>query len=163
MSINNNYLKYRKANLGDISELIKFKILLLDELNPNEDKNKLDTLKNELEKFFREYLETKQYISYLAEYKSEIISTSSLILWRITPRYDCLHGRYGYISNMYTFPKFRRNGISTKLLKLLIAEAKRLDIDILNLHATKDGINMYRRFGFKEPKDPEIELNLNNF
>lgn len=163
MDINHNHLEYRKANLDDISELVKLKIYLLDELNPYEDKNRLDTLKTELEKFFIEHLETNEFISFLAEYKNEVISTSSLILWKIPPRYDCLHGRYGYISNMYTIPKFRRNGISTELLKILIAEAKRLSVDILNLHATKDGINMYRKFGFKEPIDIEIELNLNNF
>jgi GNAT superfamily N-acetyltransferase len=64
---------------------------------------------------------------------------------------------------MYTLPEFRRNGISTDLIKKLIEEAKKLNVDILNLHATKDGIKMYRRFGFKDPIDPEIELNLNNY
>ncbi|HII94841.1 MAG TPA: GNAT family N-acetyltransferase, partial [Candidatus Methanofastidiosum sp.] len=60
-------------------------------------------------------------------------------------------------------PKARRNGISTELIKKLIEEAKILGIEILNLHATKDGIQMYRRFGFTDPIDPEIELNLDNY
>ena len=64
---------------------------------------------------------------------------------------------------MYTLPEFRRNGISTELLKRLIVDAKLLKIDILNLHATKDGINIYRKFGFTEPIDPELELNLDNY
>jgi GNAT superfamily N-acetyltransferase len=81
----------------------------------------------------------------------------------MAPRYDCIRGRYGYILNVYTVPKFRKNGISTELLKRLIEDAKKLNIDILNLHATKEGINMYLKAGFKPPIDPELELNLEYF
>ncbi|MDY1592100.1 MAG: GNAT family N-acetyltransferase [Methanofastidiosum sp.] len=163
MIINKDNLVFRRATLGDIPELIKLKLALLDELNPNEDKTKLDTLKKELEKFFEDNIGTTEFISWLVEYDGEIIATSGLILWRVPPRYDCLHGKYGYISNMYTVPKARRNGISTELIKRLIEEAKILGLDILNLHATKDGIKTYRRFGFTDPIDPEIELNLDNY
>ncbi|KYC53384.1 MAG: Acetyltransferase (GNAT) family protein [Candidatus Methanofastidiosum methylothiophilum] len=163
MIIKKDNLVFRRATLEDIPELIKLKLALLDELNPNEDKNKLDTLKKELEIFFEDHIGTTEFISWLVEYNGEIIATSGLILWRVPPRYDCLHGRYGYISNMYTVPKARKNGISTELIKKLISEAKILNIDILNLHATKDGIQMYRRFGFTDPIDPEIELNLDNY
>ena len=38
-----------------------------------------------------------------------------------------------------------------------------MNLDILNLHATKDGINTYRKLGFKDPVDPEIELNLSDY
>ncbi|KYC45713.1 MAG: Acetyltransferase (GNAT) family protein [Candidatus Methanofastidiosum methylothiophilum] len=163
MIINRDKLVFRKATSKDIPELIKFKILLLDELNEYTNKDNLEKLKIELEKFFTEYLETENFVSWVVEYEGELIATSGLILWRVPPRYDCVHGKYGYISNMYTVPKARRNGISTELIKKLIEDAKKMNLDILNLHATKDGIKMYRRFGFKDPKDPEIELNLGNY
>lgn len=163
MIINKDNLIFRRATLDDIPELIKFKLLLLDELHEEENKDNLDQLIKELEKFFKEHLGTNDFVSWVVEYEGEIIATSGLIMWRVPPRYDCLHGRYGYISNMYTVPKARRNGISTELIKRLIEEARILGIDILNLHATKDGIQMYRRFGFTDPIDPEIELNLDNY
>jgi len=155
MTINKDNLVFRRATLGDIAELIKFKLALLDELN-EDDKSNLEKLKLELKKFFTEYIGSDDFVSWIVEYEGEIISTSGLILWKVPPRYDCLHGRYGYICNMYTVPKARKNGISTELIKKLIEEAKILNIDILNLHATKDGIKMYRRFGFTDPIDPEI-------
>lgn len=163
MIINKDNLVFRRATLGDIPELVKFKLLLLDELNEDDDKSNLEKLKLELKKFFTEYIGSDDFVSWLVEYGGEIIATSGLILWRVPPRYDCLHGKYGYISNMYTVPKARKNGISTELIKKLIEEAKILGIDILNLHATKDGIQTYRRFGFTDPIDPEIELNLDNY
>ncbi len=163
MIINKDNLVFRRATLEDIPELVKFKLLLLDELNEDDDKSNLEKLKLELKKFFTEYIGSNDFVSWLVEYEGEIVATSGLILWRVPPRYDCLHGKYGYISNMYTVPKARRNGISTELIKKLIEEAKILGIDILNLHATKDGINTYRKFGFTDPIDPEIELNLDNY
>ncbi|MCC7572271.1 MAG: GNAT family N-acetyltransferase [Candidatus Methanofastidiosum sp.] len=163
MNIDKDKLVFRKATSKDIPDLIKFKLLLLDGLNENKNKDNLEQLKIELESFFKEYIESNKMVSWLVEYEGDVIATSGLVLWRVPPRYDCLHGRYGYITNMYTIPKARKNGISTKLIKILIEEAKILNIDILNLHATKDGIKMYRRFGFKDPIDPEIELNLNNY
>lgn len=163
MIINKDNLVFRRATLEDIPELVKFKLLLLDELNEDDDKSNLEKLKLELKKFFTEYIGSDDFVSWLVEYEGEIVATSGLILWRVPPRYDCLHGKYGYISNMYTVPKARRNGISTELIKKLIEEAKILGIDILNLHATKDGINTYRKFGFTDPIDPEIELNLDNY
>lgn len=163
MNIDKDKLVFRKATSKDIPDLIKFKLLLLDGLNEDKNKDNLEQLKIELESFFKEYIESNKMVSWLVEYEGDVIATSGLVLWRVPPRYDCLHGRYGYITNMYTIPKARKNGISTKLIKILIEEAKILNIDILNLHATKDGIKMYRRFGFKDPIDPEIELNLNNY
>jgi len=163
MILNKDNIVFRRATPEDIPELVKFKLLLLDELNEDDDKSNLEKLKLELKKFFTEYIGSDDFVSWLVEYEGEIVATSGLILWRVPPRYDCLHGKYGYISNMYTVPKARRNGISTELIKKLIEEAKILGIDILNLHATKDGIQMYRRFGFTDPIDPEIELNLDNY
>ena len=127
MIVDKTTLSFRKATVEDIPELIKFKIMLLDELG--EDKNKdLEQLKIELEKFFIEYLGKNEFVSWLAEFDGKVVATSGLILWRIAPRYDCLHGKYGYILNMYTVPEFRKHGISTWLLKMLIEEAKKMEI-----------------------------------
>lgn len=163
MIIDKNDLIYRRATQNDISSLVDYRLKFLNELNEKNDGEKTFLLKEELQKYFAENIKRDEFVSWLAEYDGKIVATSGLILWKIAPRYDCLHGRYGYILNMYTLPEFRRNGISTELLKRLIVDAKLLKIDILNLHATKDGISIYRRFGFTEPIDPELELNLDNY
>ena len=163
MIIDKNDLIYRRATQNDISSLVDYRLKFLNELKEQNDDEKTILLKEELQKYFTENIKRDEFVSWLAEYGGKIVATSGLILWKIAPRYDCLHGRYGYILNMYTLPEFRRNGISTELLKRLIVDAKLLKIDILNLHATKDGINIYRRFGFTEPIDPELELNLDNY
>jgi hypothetical protein len=46
------------------------------------------------------------------------------------------------------------------LLNELIKEAKSLGLKYLHLHASKDGIKIYRKAGFAEPEQPELELRL---
>ena len=137
MIIDKNDLIYRRATQNDISSLVDYRIKFLNELKVQNDGEKTFLLKEELQKYFSENIKKNEFVSWLAEYGGKIIATSGLILWKIVPRYDCLHGRYGYILNMYTLPEFRRNGISTELLKRLIVDAKLLKIDIFESTCNK--------------------------
>jgi N-acetylglutamate synthase-like GNAT family acetyltransferase len=51
-------------------------------------------------------------------------------------------------------------GVCTCLLNELIKEAKSLGLKYLHLRATQEGISIYKRAGFKEPEDQELELEL---
>ena len=69
MIIDKNILVFRKATIEDIPDLIRFKLLLLDELNEHDNQKDLEKLKIELEKFFKEYIESDNFVSWLAEYR----------------------------------------------------------------------------------------------
>ncbi len=47
-----------------------------------------------------------------------------------------------------------------KLLNILIEEGKKLKLGKIALHATENGINIYRKRGFKEPNWTYLELKL---
>jgi ribosomal protein S18 acetylase RimI-like enzyme len=77
------------------------------------------------------------------------------------PRYGGLEsGKLGYILNLYTVPEARRNGICTRMLHELIREAKTLGLKHLYLHASEDGLRIYRKAGFANSKQTELELTL---
>ena len=61
---------------------------------------------------------------------------------------------------MYTIPEARGKGVCTRLLNKLIKEARSLGITYLHLRASDDGINIYRKAGFVEPEQIEMELKL---
>ena len=82
-------------------------------------------------------------------------------MWQMPGRYGGLEtGRCGYILNMYTIPEARGRGVCTRLLEELIKEAKSLGLRYLHLHASEDGVNIYRKAGFAEPKRAELALRL---
>jgi ribosomal protein S18 acetylase RimI-like enzyme len=59
-------------------------------------------------------------------------------------------GKAGTLLNVYTFPEYRRKGIAKRLLEEIIKEAKLIGIDSIDLKATEDGYNLYKKLGFKD-------------
>jgi ribosomal protein S18 acetylase RimI-like enzyme len=148
-------LKYRKANIDDISELIDLrKKQLVDEgIDPNID---IDT---ELYIFFKNKLNDGSLIQWLVEENKEIIACGAIIFYEFPPTYTNKSGRKAYITNMYTKQNYRGRGIATNLLTKLVDEAKTLGISKIWLGASQMGRPVYKKFGFKET-DEWLELNI---
>jgi len=74
--------------------------------------------------------------------------------------FEIPNGKTGYILNMYTIKEYRKNGIGSMLFQKLIDEARLMGLAKIELHATKDGEPVYRKFGFIEPHDIALEIIL---
>jgi ribosomal protein S18 acetylase RimI-like enzyme len=148
-------MKYRKANIDDISELIDLrKKQLVDEgIEPNID---IDT---ELHIFFKNKLSDGSLIQWLVEENKEIIACGAIIFYEFPPTYTNKSGRKAYITTMYTKENYRGRGIATNLLTKLVDEAKTSGISKIWLAASKMGRPVYKKFGFKET-DEWLELNI---
>lgn len=59
-------------------------------------------------------------------------------------------GRTGYVSTVSTDPDWRHRGIARAVLVRLLAEAEHRATGRVELHATPDGIDLYRTAGFVE-------------
>ena len=66
-------------------------------------------------------------------------------------------GKKAYIMNMYTAPKYRRQGIAFHTLDLLVKDAKEQAVLQIALEATDMGRPLYERYGFVKMED-EMEL-----
>jgi ribosomal protein S18 acetylase RimI-like enzyme len=148
-------MKYRKANIDDISELIDLrKKQLVDEgIEPNID---IDT---ELHIFFKNKLSDGSLIQWLVEENKEIVACGAIIFYEFPPTYTNKSGRKAYITTMYTKENYRGRGIATNLLTKLVDEAKTSGISKIWLAASKMGRPVYKKFGFKET-DEWLELNI---
>jgi len=161
MKIEKEKIVYRRARIDDIPDLVDYRIRFLNELynHPEDDKTKI--LKKSLLKYFTKAIPSNDFIAWVTEYNGKIIGTSGMVVWQIPARYGGVEsGKLGYLLNFYTIPEARRKGIGTRLLNELIKEAKSLGLKNLRLHASKDGINIYRKAGFVKPKLPELVLKL---
>ena len=161
MEIEKEKIVYRRARIDDVRDLIDYRVRFLNELynHPEDDKTKI--LRKSLLEYFTKAIPSNDFIAWVAEYNGKIIATSGMVVWQIPARYGGVEsGKLGYLLNFYTVPEARRKGIGTRLLNELIKEAKSLGLKDLRLHASKDGINIYRKAGFVEPKQPELVLKL---
>ena len=161
MEIENDRINYRRANVDDIEILIDFRVRFLNELYNHPEDYETDILRKALQEYFSEATPSNDFIASLAEYNGKIIGTSGMVVWQMPARYGGLEsGKLGYILNLYTIPQARKKDICTRLLNELIKEAKSLGLTYLHLHASEDGINIYRKAGFAEPDQIELKLRL---
>jgi len=148
-------VNYRKAETKDIPQLIDLrKKQLIDEgLTPT---NNIDI---ELKEYLLSSLSDGSLISWITEDDGIIIATSGVCFYQLPPTYSNPTGKIAYITNMYTKNEYRCKGIASKLLELVIDEAKNQNYKIVRLHASSQGKSIYKKFGFKD-SDGYMAMNL---
>ncbi|HUW48529.1 MAG TPA: GNAT family N-acetyltransferase [Patescibacteria group bacterium] len=154
-------IRYRRATINDVETLVNFRIRFLNELDNHPENEKTQMLRNSLKQYFSESIPSNCFVGWLAECEGKIVGTSGMVVWQMPGRYGGLEeGRLGYILNMYTVPEARRRGVCTRLLDELMKEARKLGLKYLQLHASEDGVGIYKRAGFTCPKQIEMTMRL---
>lgn len=134
---------FRKANRADIPQLIKFRKILLS----HEDNNSMDeTFRN----YFDSSLSDKSLIAWVADDDGLVISTICFCLCRFAPRYENPSGVVAYMTNVYTIPNYRCQGIVSKLISEAIDDLKTQGIKKILLHSSDMAKTMYENLGFVE-------------
>jgi GNAT superfamily N-acetyltransferase len=161
MKIEKEKIIYRPATIHDIPVLVEYRVRFLNELYNHPEDAETAIVRRSLQDYFTKAIPSKEFIAWVAEYNGKIIATSGMVVWQKPAIYNGVEsGKLGYLLNFYTIPEVRRKGIATRLLNELIEEAKSIGLKYLHLHASKDGVSIYRKAGFIEPDQPELELRL---
>jgi GNAT superfamily N-acetyltransferase len=161
MAIKKERIVYRRAAIGDVPVLVSCRIRFLNELYSHPENDETAVMRKSLLAYFTKAIPSNDFIAWVAEYNGRIIATSGLVVWEKPAIYGGVEsGKLGYLLNFYTIPEAREKGICTRLLNELIKEAKSIGLKYLHLHASKDSINIYRKAGFMELDQPELELRL---
>jgi ribosomal protein S18 acetylase RimI-like enzyme len=161
MGIDEKKIVYRRATIRDIPILIEYRVRFINELFNHPQNSETETIRKSLLEYFTKAIPSNEFIAWVAEYDGKILATSGMVVWQKPAIYGGVEsGRLGYLLNFYTVPEARRRGIATRLLQELIGEAKSAGLRYLHLHASKDGISIYKKAGFVESRQPELELRL---
>ena len=126
-------MDYRKANSNDIQYLVHYrKLQLIDEgLPPNANMS----IDEELANYFVSSISDGSLISWLAVDDNEIVATSGICFYQLPPTFSNPTGRVAYVTNMFTLPKYRKQGIASQKE---IKEEAGLDIIPIRLVAVQD-------------------------
>jgi GNAT superfamily N-acetyltransferase len=75
------------------------------------------------------------------------------------PYYANPTGKTGLLSSMYTLKPYRRKGIASQLLDMVINEAHQYGCSVVQITASDMGVHLYRKYGFvKNPIFMEFKL-----
>ena len=160
-------INIRKADKSDIELLIQMRLDYLTEdggkLTPDEENKTVEQLRG----YFPKHVDNPDnpdFIAALGEVNGKIVATAFLVISErpANPR-NFITGKTASILNVFTYPEYRRQGIATKLLELLIDEAKKANVSFIELTATAMGKPVYEKLGFKEKTHSvytKMQLNL---
>lgn len=149
----------RLANEKDIERLVFLRLEYFKEAYEVFPEDKKHILEGKLSTYFSEHL-NKDCFAVVFERGGEISSCGLLNILGKAPNLRNLSGKYGEIYGVYTLPECRRNGNATAIIEFIKSIAVRQECSFLMLEASKEGIGVYKKCGFKIDNFDYVNLKL---
>lgn len=150
-------LEYRFASLSDLELLVETRIIVLRVANGLNESTDMSAVREESRRYYAEALADGSHTAILVTDGGRFVGAGGISYYRVMPTFHNPSGEKGYIMNMYTAPEYRRRGIATRTLEMLVADARKRGVTALSLEATAAGRPLYERFGFSA-SESEMEL-----
>lgn len=150
-------IEYRRATPDQIDRLVEIRIEVLRAANRLEDSADLSEVERQSRDYYTKALSDGGHTGFLAFDGERIVGAGGVSFYRVMPTVHNPTGREAYIMNMYVRPEYRRKGIATQILDLLVNDARQSGISCITLEATDMGRPLYEKYGFS-PMEHEMEL-----
>jgi GNAT superfamily N-acetyltransferase len=151
-------IRIRAANLGDIAHVMHHRRSMFAEMGRGtaaEHARMLETA--------QAYLQTAMpsggYVGWLAETTEGLVVAGvgmAIAAWPGSP--DDPTGKRGLVINVYTEPRFRRQGIARRLMETLLAWCRENGFLTISLHASEFGRALYEDLGFRPTNEMRLHL-----
>lgn len=148
---------YKRATIKDLDLLTETRIEVLRAANQLSEDADMTEGREQSYRYYKKALCDGTHIAYLVFEGEEFAGAGGVSFYQVMPTYHNPTGKKAYIMNMYTKPKFRRQGIAYKTLDLLVKAAKSRRITEISLEATDMGRPLYEKYGFVK-MEHEMEL-----
>jgi len=142
-------LETRAATLADAALIASHRRAMFASMG-GFDEPVLDEVRRASEPWTARLMDEDKYLGWITEDdKRPIASAGMLILdWPPHPL-DPTGGARAYLLNVFVEPEYRRRGLARVLLEFCVAEARRRNIRVVSLHASREGAPLYEQLGFK--------------
>jgi ribosomal protein S18 acetylase RimI-like enzyme len=151
-------IKYNRASLDDINELVRLRLAYLaadfGELSAKDASN----IAESLPAYFERHLDRDLY-AHVAWANGKMVGTCWLLLSEKPMSVAFPRGKTAAIFNVYVDPSYRRRGIARQLMLNLIGQARQRGLARLELRATAMGFELYKSIGFVEDSPTHRAMN----
>ncbi|MBQ6412002.1 MAG: amino acid adenylation domain-containing protein [Ruminococcus sp.] len=149
-------VEVKNVKIQDIDLLLDWRMEVLSHVFSEEFKSltaeQIETIRENNRRYFLSEIPSGGHIACFVYRDGEIVGCGGVCIYDEMPSPDNLGGKCAYLMNIYTRPEYRHQGIATRVVEHLIAEAKARSIEKIYLETSADGERMYRRLGFKDMK-----------
>ncbi|MBR2700314.1 MAG: GNAT family N-acetyltransferase [Clostridia bacterium] len=150
-------IEYRRATADQIDLLVETRVEVLRAANRLDDSADLSEVAAQSRDYYLRALRDNTHTGFLAFDGEDFVGACGVSYFRVMPTCHNPTGWKAYIMNMYVRPEYRRRGVATRMLDLLVADARARGIGLISLEATDAGRPLYEKYGFI-PMTHEMEL-----
>jgi GNAT superfamily N-acetyltransferase len=146
-------INIRQATIRDVDELVRLRCELwraVQEPAPTPE------LIEATRRFFETRLGRDDFVTLVADLEGEIAAVGTVHFFERLPYAGNPSGREFYLLNLYTRPKYRRQGYAADLIRQFQDIARQCGARRIWLHASDAGRSVYERAGFTS-KEGEME------
>jgi GNAT superfamily N-acetyltransferase len=143
-------MQFRLATIEDVPVITKMRIRFLKEIEDRVENLSEERLEKTLYEYFTRHLASGDFICWLAVDHTIVVATGGICFNLYPPSFSALTEMRAYIMNVYVLPDYRGGGIGSNIFGRLMQEAHNRHACVVSLHTTEMGLEMYKRFGFKE-------------
>ena len=144
---------YRLATEADAPELAQMRWDFRLEEAPGATRHDPATFLHACTAFLRQGLAEQRWTYWLAQ--RDTIIVSHIFIQRVpkVPKPNRLDDALGYVTNVYTRPAYRGQGIGTRLMVQVLAWARDNDLESLIVWPSEVSVRFYERAGFRGTSD----------
>ena len=150
-------VRLRTATAEDGAQLLRLWALLFDERSPTYE----EPWKGHAREWFTRHVNYTRNARFPAiEVDGELVATAIGTLEIGVPNPQCVRGRTVRLANVITLPEHRGQGHGTMLVLDVVAWARSIAADRVDLSATPIGQRIYEKLGFTVTSAPRMRLVL---
>jgi GNAT superfamily N-acetyltransferase len=149
----------RRATLADVDILIAHRRGMFYEMGYR-DAAALDAMCAKFRPWLVAKMEADQYLAWLASPAADAAVAAGAGLWIMDwpPHMVGTQARRGNIVNVFTAPDHRRRGLARRLMDTILDWCRANSLDVVVLHASKDGRPLYESMGFAATNEMRLML-----
>jgi GNAT superfamily N-acetyltransferase len=143
----------RLATVDDVEELVRLRARMFELLGEPADDGDRRGWRAACATVLAEGIASATIAAAVAEAPARprhLVASGAVSVWQRLPGPQTPHGRYGYIASMVTEPRWQRRGLARRILETLLAWCDDNGIAKVDLHASPDGVQLYRSLGFTD-------------
>jgi GNAT superfamily N-acetyltransferase len=143
----------RSARPDDAADVIRLASIMYESmgLDPSE-----PAWRDQAERMIRERAGSENFAVFVAEDDGRVVACGGVTLATRFPGPAAPNGRFAYIQWMVTDPEHRRRGHARAIFEAILDWIRARDVYVVELHATPEGQDLYRAYGFDNPRFPQL-------
>jgi GNAT superfamily N-acetyltransferase len=145
-----NGISCRQAILADLDQLVALRWAFQTESDDGHPNLPPSLFMEECRTFLADGLQSGRWSFWIAEDEEGIVSHAFVQKISMVPNPNRISDQWGYLTNCYTKPEYRSQGIGSVLMEALIQWARLIDLELLIVWPSDESLDYYKRLGFSE-------------